>query len=287
MKTFLKTTLFGGLLITLAFLLSACQKAETKYAPSLERAALMPLVFPGWSDTDNGRRQTVDLSAIASKKNEPNPSAVPSDISPIYVVQLDGTHAAMLTEVMPGGEENNSCHACSVIVGAYFFSKDNSGWRLTGRQDAVATSGVEGNIGTTGIVKISKAHYALTSVWGSCWQGYCGEWLVVVGLEKDRASVLADGIPLSAGNNGAYGSCSAIDSPAEEDEDSLHNECIDVQSKWKFQGNRLILSFQGRLRPVDGNRNPQPVQLIKQQAVYEVIEDKLKLVKGTNPVPSF
>lgn len=283
MKDFFKNAYCGGLLIMLSLLLASCQKAETKYAPSLERAGLMSLVFPGWSDTDSGRRQTVDLSAIATTKDDPG--SVQSDVLPMYVVKLDDTHAAMLTEVMPGGEENNVCHACSRVIGTYFFSKDNSGWRLTGRQDAVATSGLEGNIGDTGIVKISDGHYALTSAWGSCWQGHCGEWLVVVGLEKDRASVLTDGIPISAGNNGAFGSCTAIDSPEEEDDLSLHNECIDVQSNWKFQGNRLILNFQGRLRPVDGDRNPLPVQLIKQQAVYEVIEDKLKLVKGTNPVP--
>lgn len=285
MKAFFKIVQCGGLFIALSLLLTGCQKAEPKYTPSLERAGLMSLAFPGWSDTDSGRRQTVDLSAIANSKV--NPGSMKSDVLPMYVVKLDDTHAAMLTEVMPGGAENNVCHACSRVIGAYFFSKDNSGWRLTDRQDAVATSGVEGNIGDTAIVKIEDGHYALTSAWGSCWQGYCGQWLVVVGLKEHHASVLAEGIPISAENDGAFGSCAAIDSPAEEDEVSLHNECIEVHSKWKFQGKRLILNFQGRLRPVDDSRNALPIQLIKQQAIYEVIEEKLRLVKGANPVPSF
>ena len=54
-----------------------------------------------------------------------------------------------------------------------------------------------------------------------------------------------------------------------------------------WEGKRLVLNFEGRLRPVDDSRNPLPVQFIKQQAVYEVVQDKLQLVKGSNPIPRF
>ena len=102
---------------------------------------------------------------------------------------------------------------CSQTIGAYFFEQDAAGWRLTGRQDAAPESGVQGEISTTRFHKLANGHYAMTAEWGSCWQGYCGTWLVVLGLEPGKATVLADGIRTSAENDGAYGSCSALDDP--------------------------------------------------------------------------
>lgn len=278
----------GTLLISCLVLTTSCQKAEPGYAATLERAALMLLLFPTWQASGPGLVQPVDLSATANDKNNTQPDAKRAEVRPIYVVKLDDTHAAMVTDTRPIAEDDKrpyTCHMCPGIVGAYFFEHDAKGWRLAARQDAAIRSGVEGNIGTTSVAKLADGHYALASEWGSCWQGYCGTWLVVLGLKAGKAKPLAYAIPMSADNDGAHGACSALDTPPTEPEDK--NECFDVRSKWKFQQGRLIVNFEGRLSKLNGLNQLFPTENIRQQAVYEVIKDSLELVKGKNPVPSF
>ncbi|MBK6294931.1 MAG: hypothetical protein IPF55_12030 [Rhodoferax sp.] len=224
-----------------------CTKPETKYSATLERASLMLLPFPTWNAGGAGRVQRVDLSATATEKNKANFTAVRAEITPLYVVRLDDSHAVLLTQALPVGEGDQpyACHACAGTIGAYFFAHNAAGWRQTKRHDALATSGVEGNLGETSIAKLADGHYAMTAEWGSCWQGYYGSWLVIAGLQADTAVVLAPGLPLAADNDGAYGACSALDTPRDTDDKTEDNhECLDITAEWKFQGNRLVVTFE-------------------------------------------
>ncbi len=273
-----------------AAFLCACQKADIPHSPTLDRAALMRVAFPSWQSADQGKIQQLDLSATASAKNKADAAAVLTEVTPLYVVRLDDTHAAMLTQALPVDDSNKpmDCHACSGTIGAYFFEHDAVGWRLTQRQDAVAQSGVEGNIGRTNISKLGDGHFALSAEWGSCWQGYCGSWLVVVGLVPGKATLLAPGIPLSAENDGAYGACSALDNAQDDSKESEDaHECYDVSGKWQFQGNRLLVNFEGRLGELDANGKPLPVKKVAQQATYAIEPTRMVLQAGNNPVPHF
>ncbi len=270
--------------------LVACQKADLAHSATLERAALMHVVFPSWQSADQGKVQQLDLSATTSAKNKTDAVAVLTEVTPLYVVRLDDTHAAMVTQALPVDDSSKpmDCHACSGTIGAYFFEHKADGWQLAQRQDAVAQSGVEGNIGKTNISKLSDGHYALTAEWGSCWQGYCGSWLVVVGLVPGKATLLAPGIALSADNDGAYGACSALDGAQDDSNqtDEAH-ECFEVSSKWQFQGNRLLVNFEGRLGELDANGKPLPVKKVAQQAAYAIEPGRMVLQAGSNPVPHF
>lgn len=288
----LRCTLVLALATTSILFLWSCQKADVPYSTTLDRAALMRLPFPSWQTADQGKIQQLDLSAAASAKNKSNAPAAPTltEVTPIYVVRLDDTHAAMLTLALPVDDSNQpmSCHACSATIGAYFFVHGAEGWRLTDRQDAVAQSGVEGNIGKTSISKLADGHYALSAEWGSCWQGYCGSWLVVVGLVPGKATLLSPGIALSAENDGAYGACSALDDAKDNAQPpGEQHECFDVSSTWQYQGSRLLVSFAGRLGELDANGKPLPTKKIAQQAVYALTPDRMTLQEGANPVPHF
>ena len=150
----------------------------------------------------------------------------------------------------------------------------------------MAVSGVEGDIGKTNISKLDEGHYALTAEWGSCWQGYCGTWLVLVGLVPDKATLLSPGIALSAENDGAYGACTALDA-ADATDDAPH-ECFDVSSKWKFQGSNLLITFDGRLSELDASGKLLPTKdIAQQQVIYAIAPGRMTLLTGTNPVPSF
>lgn len=299
MQILWQSAIRGTLIATCLFLLAACQKAEIRHAATLERASLMLLPFPTWQATGPGKIQDVDLSATADAKSKADAAAQRAAVTPIYVVRLDDTHAALVTATVPVEEDSGrtvNCHACSASIGAYFFEHDADGWRLTARQDAAANSGVEGNIGETSIAKLGDGHYAVSAEWGSCWQGNCGSWLVVLGLQANQATLLESGIPLSINNDGAYGACSALDAPRkakpapgkddDEDEDSNAHECLDIRSKWKFLQNRLLIDFEGRLSKLDTNGQLLPLEKVKQQVVYEIVHGLLKPVSGSNPVPA-
>lgn len=288
MHPLLHLAIRGTLFVACLIPITSCQKAVPRYAATLDRAALMLLPFPAWQASGPGLVQPVDLPPITDNKNNKHPDASHAEVSPIYVVRLDDTHAALVTATRPISEEDKrpyTCHACPVTVGAYFFEHDTNGWRLTARQDAAIQSGVEGNIGTTSVAKLADGHYALASEWGSCWQGYCGTWLVVLGLKPGKATPLSHGIPMSADNDGAHGACSALDTPPAEPEDKY--ECFDVHGKWKFQQGRLLVNFEGRLSKLNGLNKLFPTEKIRQQTVYDLVTDSLELVKGKNPVPSF
>ena len=193
----------------------------------------------------------------------------------------------MLTETQPGDEDALTCHECKATLGAYFFQHDEAGWRLTSRQDAVAEGGAYGQLGGVSITKLGNSHDAATVQWESCWQGYCGSWLALVGLQPDHATRLAKGIPLSVDSDGAHASCRALDDPKNADAEAKSNECLDIRSSWQFQGHRLVVAFEGRLSAFHHAGKLQPARKTGQQAGYEVKQDELTLVMGDNPVPGF
>jgi hypothetical protein len=272
---------------SLLTLVGCQQRPGSLRSESLADEALMRLPFPGWQADGAGHVQEVDLSALAGKNDKATASRVRATVTPVQVAKLDDADAVMLTETVPVNVDASTCHTCSATMGAYFFEHDETGWRLTARQDAVAESGVFGHLGDTAITKLDAGHYAATTQWENCWQGYCGSWLAVVGLRLDHATRLGSAIPLSADSDGAHGSCRALDNPKIADDEAKSNECLDIRSSWQFQGKRLIVAFEGRLSTFDRTGKLLPVRKIAQQAVYEVNQDELTLVAGDNPVPGY
>lgn len=96
-------------------------------------------------------------------------------------------------------------------------------------------------------------------------------------------------IALSADNDGAYGGCTALDDirPVEPDAVEEDHECVQIRGQWKFQGNRLVVSYEGRLSRLDKIEQRMSTQKINQQAVYEATRNGLKLIGGVNPIPRF
>lgn len=290
----LRRNLFYAACIALAALvMSGCDKQKVAHSKSLERNALMSIVFPGWKKTGPARIQEVELPESGASENSPQRSITKADIEPIYVVRLDEKHAVMLTHTLPVTDDNQlmDCHACSNYVGAYFFALDDAGWRLTKQQDDAVRTGLEGNLGDTKIVQFGSLGYVFASEWGSCWQGYCGSWLVLAGLQPDRATVLAKGIPMAAQNAGAYADCTErltnkdASSILPKEQVSMQ-ECFDVSGAWKPDGATLKVIFQSTISSVDDNGRILPRKEARESAIYEVKNGTFTLEKGRNPVPA-
>ena len=281
----------------------------------------MGLAFPGWAPNGSEKIQSANWSVTTSASSDAAGAVTQAEVSPLYVVKLDDTHAALVTQVLPVDENNRAYDhpASSGTIGAHFFEHSAAGWRIANRQHAVATSGAGGNIGQTGVTKLGEGHFAVTAQWGSCNQGYCGRWLVVVGLQRDRATLLNSGIALSVNNDGADGACSALDNPAavedaaqqkvaqqeaseeedaereaseeedaeQEDAAGKNHECLDVHGEWKFRGNRLLVSYEGRLSQLGEHGELLPTKKIREQVIYEATPGTLTQISGSNPIPDF
>lgn len=271
--------------------LAACSEPPVPHASSLDRKALMPIAFEGWQPSKAGRLQLIP-EATQSKGKKAEEVFLQVSIEPIYVVKLDESHAVMLTEAQSVDEKNQpeQCHACPSYLGAYFFARDEQGWRLSSRQDIVAEIGGNGHMGKTSIVKLGDQGYVFSSEWGSCWQGYCGDWLKLVALRPDAASVLGEAIPLSANNSGAHPDCSepaTARQTADGPDDQPASDCFDVRSTWKAEGDLIKVSFQGEFIDVDDDGRQKPPRPVRNQATYAVNKGKLVLQAGENPVPGF
>lgn len=266
--------------LALFVLLTACNQTNAPHAQSLDPKALLELRF-----VTPGQSPQVDLSPVKLG------DVGQANVDPVKVVQLDDTHAVLLTHARTGQD----CHACPGVMGAYFYERDAEGWRLSKGLDALLATGAYDQLGEVTVAALEGPHHAATIDWGSCWQGTCGTWLEVVSLQPNMAQALG-GIASSIDNEGAYGACSALDAkPAnkldatETDDGEIpvhHQVCYQIDSKWRFQGKRLLMDFTGRMRE-EKNGELQPMRNVQQRAVYEMQADGLKLIEGKNPIPGF
>ncbi|MFZ6645458.1 hypothetical protein ACO0LO_07070 [Undibacterium sp. TJN25] len=289
--------------------LSACNsKKQEPHTDSLKRSALMELVFPADPQQPTAKTRQVLMPGDQLKAE---PTMQTATVEPLYVVQLDDAHAVMLTQTLPADEAGNAmtCHACSNYIGAYSFTHDERGWRLSKRQDVVASIGVEGSLGKTSILKTErdgKPAFVFAAEWGSCWQGYCGSWLSLIDLTADGAQQAAADIPSGAESSGATGDCEEAPAtepakasaapqdaskPAEDDTDQgkrmSAGPCFDVSSKWVLNGTQLSFDFKGVTRNTEEAGKSKSLVKINERTVYEMKDGKFALKSGKNPVPGF
>jgi hypothetical protein len=285
-KALFTKTIFCLAMVGLATLASCSKPAEIPHAATLDRTALMAIVFPNWQGSGGQAVQPIEVPMNDGGKQSPAESKTNSEILPLYVVKLSESHAVMLTQALPvdSSGEVLACHACQGYVGAYSFTRYPSGWRLTARQDVVAEIGVNGSLGKTQIVRVGENGFLFTADWGSCWQGYCGHWLALVSLQPDRAIPYAPDLILSAENTGAHEECDSrrgsavISAPA--------HQCFDVKGIWKIQGDRLVANFLGHRTDLDSEGKHLPTKTIQQRAIYRIEKERLVLESGENPVPN-
>ncbi|MGQ3055467.1 MAG: hypothetical protein ACT6S0_27070, partial [Roseateles sp.] len=197
------------------------------------------------------------------------------------------------TEAVPvddSGQPMNG-HPDGAWLGAYSFEQGAEGWKLTGRSDAVDYLGFMGFMGNTKVERITPRRFALTITNGSCWQGYCGRWLSVYGLETGKVRPLASAIPLSATNEGADEACGKVLKSQKPDSQPQH-ECYDISGTPRFVAAGAEDSTPGELRIAfkgarTASAKARRVDTIDTTLVYAYRNDAYVVTEGRNPVPSF
>lgn len=281
-----RPTLSLAWLLAVTLGLAACQPADPR-ADSLEPLALLKLRFE-----QPDAPQDLDVSDLEENQS-PNPAertVIRATVVPLQVVQLDDTHALLLTDVRSGDD----CHACPGVLGAYAYERDARGWRLVQRQDAALSYGGYGRLGKLEVHTLAPGRYAGTLLWGNCAQGLCGSWLQVLRLQTTGVQTLGEPVPVAMDNDGAHEACSRLDGkPLQEPwpkdgpaEPLEHQACFQAEGQWRFVAGRLQIDFSGRERAVE-NGKLMPVRRIAQRAVYALQPETLTLVEGENPIQGF
>jgi hypothetical protein len=263
---------------------------------SLKRAELMALVFPDSQGpgAKPGQPDTVSLPEIGNdgKVVAGSEAEQKAQVSPREVVKLDDTHAVMLTETVPvddRGQPMNG-HVNGAWLGAYFFEQSAQGWKLSGRNDAVDYLGFMGNLGNTKVERMAAQRFALTITNGSCWQGYCGEWLSVYSLDAGKVRPLVSAVPLAATNEGADEACEKV-LKSEKPEEAPNGACYDISGTPAFVAGadadapgELRIAFKGERTADAKNRR---VETVDSTLVYTYRNNAYVQTEGRNPVPSF
>lgn len=265
-------------------------------AATLKRAELMALVFPDSQgpNAKPGQPDIVSLPEIGNDgKTVPDSAAEQkARVSPREVVKLDDAHAVMLTETVPLDDQGQPMdgHVSGAWLGAYFFEQGAEGWKLASRNDAVDYLGFMGNLGTTKVEHIAAQRFGLTITNGSCWQGYCGQWLSVYGLEAGAVRTLVSAIALSASNEGADEACEKV-LKSQKPEEPPRGECYDIGGTPAFAlgaddttPGELRIAFKGERT---AGAKARRVDTVDTTLVYAWRNGAYVLTEGKNPVPSF
>lgn len=190
--------------------------------------------FRGW---DGQRPYVMEVPADDTKGG---PMTVAT--TPAQVVSVDETHRVLVVTGTPSDEDGQDAasHASSGNLGAYWFTRRHGRWFVSARRDSLLWTGVSGHVGTVEPFDLGGGHRAVTVVGGSCWQGFCGDWLTVVEFGVDQARVIVDGLPLASDSTSAREGCDRLldgagGVPKEQLLQLGTETCFAVSGKWRLQ----------------------------------------------------
>jgi len=217
------------------------------------------------------------------------------ELTPLAVVPGDSTHVMLIAERIdadPAGQAQVT-HSGPAAIDAYTFSRHNGHYTLDRWKIGFTNAGFSGFVNRTDVSDLTPSARAVSLIFGTCYNGYCGTWVSVLGLARNNVTVWADSLPLSADNLGAVKGC------ADQHEHALllSPGCVSVVGTFEFgrgpagtKPTDLVMRFK---RDMHGYNKPSEKKkkasgsYVNSEAVYRVLDGTYKLVRGSNPVPQF
>ena len=249
--------------------------------------------FPDWG----GERPYV--MSIA----EPDPKGhdtVTVATSPEQVVALDATHRVLVVSGTISDEAGHlgGGHAVPGNLGAYWFERRDGRWFVTRRRDSILWSGFMGNVGTIKPLELGGARHAVSVENGSCWQGFCADFLDVAEFDADRAQLLVDGLRVSTTSTGAAEGCAEALAGAkpgshETTADLDAGNCFDIGGQWRFEPGAgdargdLVVSYSGAELVADDHEGGYVPKKIASTLVLRYASGTYRPVSGKNPTHDF
>jgi hypothetical protein len=301
------------LAIALVLTSSRASFAEEPASATPTADEFMAAAFPGWkrgtppAELKEPPTQIVEIHLpdnpdsspwLPTPGQEPAPQAEPSTVvvTPIDVIRLDETYAALLTQSTLVEDGKMVCGpSCSryTFVGVYFFKHGDPGWKLSKRVDAAAF--------TMYGPKEPKFHkwpghgFVFSFLDGDYHQGASSDRLVLIGLQPDHVlpllhtSIAGDnrGFSLSRSlEEDADIECGAVLDPAysvPKNVQLTQIDCQEAEGTWRLDGDLVHFEFRGSKRKDNGHGGLQPLERWQSTATLELRGDTFKLIKGSLP----
>jgi len=285
--------------------LAGAPAATVAVAPA--PAQLAALAFPGWSEGQAARYQTVsaaegDVAEGSFARWIVNASRV--RVEPKLVLRLDATHLTLIAGLAPANEDGQrvTAHNTPLGLAAYQFELRGAAWSLARRQGVFALRGFFGEAAVRAVA-LSNGRQGVALEYGSCWGGYCGTWLSL--YEADGAAMRtrpAVELTLSGHNEDAALDCSRRLQPLikpHEQDSAAHDDgarpeshdCYAIEGSWAIEAAQdthdgrgdLVLHYQGAMSRAGAHAAP-PVA-IDQRQVLRYGGGRYRAVSGFDPVP--
>ncbi|UGQ44746.1 hypothetical protein [Massilia endophytica] len=294
------------LLSTLTICFAAQARQEEDELPAAED--LMVLAFPKWADDTEGRLQSITLNKMSRAWDGGAPRKAKTRkviVQPQFVTRLGPKRVSLIAKLLPASDDGTAeaAHVTPLGVAAYIFDTSSSGWKLVARQEPFALHGLFAEAQLTH-VELARGRPAVLVEYGSCWQGYCNDWITLYEFNSKGVNtkpVLEQ--TLKADNLGALHGCPErlwsvlpglrASDYVDEDEKRLAAErrCISVRGMWRVEPSDrepgdFAIDFKGA-RSESLRGAPQPAEKIEQSVRFVYRKGKYELESGENPAPAF
>lgn len=279
--------------------------------PAPPAARLMALAFPGWHEGAGGRRQTATLPVAAGGAHGGYAgwSAGSNRVlaEPALVLRLDADRLLLIAGLAPANADGRPAAAqlTPMALAAYRFERRGDAWRLAGSQDIFALRGFAGTARLRAVT-LSDRRQAVAVEYGSCFDGYCGNWLALYELDGDAVRhEPAVELALSGINVDSSADCAHRLEPLVKQDAKpqlrLHDaalrdtspadahDCYTIDGNWTLAAARgqpgdLVIRYQGAISRADAH--PAAPVAIDQRQVLRYEGGRYRAVSGFNPVPA-
>jgi hypothetical protein len=217
------------------------------------------------------------------------------EVSPLMAAAFDDSHAILLTSgsVDPDSLGDRCDYSCVYATGAYFFTADAHGWRLSKSIPVVSLDSASAFPHDAKITKWPGHDLVASFRLNDSAQGYSTDDIYLLELTSNEVIPLFH-TSIAEDNSAASGLSDTI--PCGDDAfspkfvpphgASLSPDvtCYESDGSWRPRGNTIVFEFHGVTRSTDSNGRLLPLKSWQKTAVLALQRDgSLKLISGTLP----
>lgn len=272
---------------------SASASAPATGAPDDRKESLMEEAFPDW---------TFDHPYVwFLREEDPNGHGTTSVVlAPELALALDETHRVLVVRGTISDEQGHpgGGHAVPGNLGAVWFQRRDDRWFVAHRRDSIVWTGFMGEIGTVKPLELGGAHHAVSIENGSCWQGFCADYLGIAEFDANAAQVVVDGLRVATTSTGGKPGCADVlagrkPDPHDTTQEFGPDDCFDVEGKWRVEpradGERgdLVVDYSGTELVPDADNGGNAPRAVARTWVLRYAQGAYKAASGANPTHDF
>lgn len=217
------------------------------------------------------------------------------EVSPLMAASLDDSHAILLTSgsVDPDSLGDRCDYSCVYATGAYFFTADAHGWRLSKSIPVVSLNSASAFPRHAKVTKWPGHDLVASFRLNDSAQGFSTDEIYLLELTSDTVVPLFH-TSIAQDNGAASGLSDTVPcddsvfspkyAPPHGAALSPGATCYEADGSWKPRENTIVFEFHGAVRSTDHSGRLLPLKSWRKTAVLALQKDgSLKLISGTLP----